>query len=528
MKKMLSLLLALVLLVSLIPAASARETRCYAEQKSPERIRIALGQTVTVHSRCYSSWCGGYGVKLYRITPEEAKDPLATGQKFLKNNKKYLDEEGEFCYHGGDVFVDPKFTVKANELGVGTYLHVAYTFDCTGKTNQYGHPIHEETYNYTEIAVNVIEIVEEEAPMTNLKIYRCKEDGTILEELDPTAPLTVEYGKPEYIKFTSDTKAPTEYFYYSDATYPLFRTLYPSLIGENLFKLSSDKCGEAEAHFYIRPYADGEPWEAATLKCLIPHAPQEEMEVLYWNTCTEPGLKAYKCIGYDLHCEEYFGEKEIPAPGHTLETISSIVKEPTATKPGIALGRCLYCQYNNVEDEIPAIFSDVKPNDFYSDPLDYAYIEGWVTGLTPTTFSPAASCNRAQAVTFLWAAAGKPEPTITEHSFVDVPKGSFCEKAVLWAVEKGITTGTDETHFSPLATCNRATIVTFLYKAFNSPEVSAAENPFEDVPDESWYTAPVLWAKEAGITSGTDATHFSPASICNRAQTVSFLYGTYN
>jgi hypothetical protein len=154
--------------------------------------------------------------------------------------------------------------------------------------------------------------------------------------------------------------------------------------------------------------------------------------------------------------------------------------------------------------------------------------KGITSGTSDTTFSPAASCNRAQAVTFLWAAAGKPEPTITEHSFVDVPKGSFCEKAVLWAVEKGITTGTDETHFSPLATCNRATIVTFLYKAFNSPEVSAAENPFEDVPDESWYTAPVLWAKEAGITSGTDATHFSPASLCNRAQMVTFLYSAYN
>ena len=173
-------------------------------------------------------------------------------------------------------------------------------------------------------------------------------------------------------------------------------------------------------------------------------------------------------------------------------------------------------------------FADTLKGSFYYTPVLWAVENNITTGTSDTTFSPAASCNRAQAVTFLWAAAGKPEPTITEHSFVDVPKGSFCEKAVLWAVEKGITTGTDETHFSPLATCNRATIVTFLYNAFNSPEVSAAENPFEDVPDESWYTAPVLWAKENGITSGTDATHFSPASICNRAQIVTFLYGAYN
>ena len=173
-------------------------------------------------------------------------------------------------------------------------------------------------------------------------------------------------------------------------------------------------------------------------------------------------------------------------------------------------------------------FRDVPRGAFYEEPVIWAVEKGITSGTSDTTFSPAASCNRAQAVTFLWAAAGKPEPTITEHSFVDVPKGSFCEKAVLWAVEKGITTGTDETHFSPLTVCNRATIVTFLYKAFNSPEVSAADNPFEDVPDESWYTVPALWAKENGITSGTDATHFSPASICNRAQIVTFLYGAYN
>ena len=176
----------------------------------------------------------------------------------------------------------------------------------------------------------------------------------------------------------------------------------------------------------------------------------------------------------------------------------------------------------------PMDFNDVFPYSFYYNPILWAVNQGITSGTSDTTFSPAASCNRAQAVTFLWAAAGKPEPTITEHSFVDVPKGSFCEKAVLWAVEKGITTGTDETHFSPLTVCNRATIVTFLYKAFNSPEVSAADNPFEDVPDESWYTVPALWAKEQGITSGTDATHFSPASICNRAQIVTFLYGAYS
>ncbi|MBQ7098794.1 MAG: S-layer homology domain-containing protein, partial [Oscillospiraceae bacterium] len=131
-----------------------------------------------------------------------------------------------------------------------------------------------------------------------------------------------------------------------------------------------------------------------------------------------------------------------------------------------------------------------------------------------------------QVVTFLWAAAGRPEPKSTVNPFADVPKGSFCEKAVLWAVEKGITSGTDATHFSPLASCNRATVVTFLWSAAGKPAVTS-ENPFTDVPAGSWYEKPILWAKANGITSGLSETKFGAASICNRAQVVTFLYAAF-
>ncbi|MBQ7098455.1 MAG: leucine-rich repeat protein [Oscillospiraceae bacterium] len=176
----------------------------------------------------------------------------------------------------------------------------------------------------------------------------------------------------------------------------------------------------------------------------------------------------------------------------------------------------------------PELFMDIPVNSFYYAPVKWARDNKITAGVSDTLFGSADKCNRAQAVTFLWAAAGKPEPTVTEHPFVDVPKGSFCEKAVLWAVEKGITSGTDATHFNPTGVCNRATIVTFLYKALGSPEITTAENPFEDIPAESWYTIPVLWALENGITSGTDATHFTPGATCIRAQMVTFLYSAYN
>ena len=173
-------------------------------------------------------------------------------------------------------------------------------------------------------------------------------------------------------------------------------------------------------------------------------------------------------------------------------------------------------------------FNDVPAGSFYEAPVLWAVDQGITNGLSATEFGPTAVCNRAQVVTILWRAAGSPVPKTTTHNFVDVQKGSFYEKAVLWAVENGITTGTDTTHFSPNAACNRATVVTFLYRAAGSPAVENADNPFSDVPAKSWYTAPVLWAVDQGITKGLSATGFGPNASCNRAQVVTFLYRAYN
>ena len=172
-------------------------------------------------------------------------------------------------------------------------------------------------------------------------------------------------------------------------------------------------------------------------------------------------------------------------------------------------------------------FTDVPANAYYADAVSWAVLNGLIKGTSETTFSPNASCTRAQAVTFLWRAAGSPEPTKTEHPFTDVKEGDFFYKAVLWAVEEGITNGMDATHFGPTAYCNRAQVVTFLYRTMGSPELESVENPFTDVAKGSFYEKPVLWAVQNGITNGLSATSFGPGSICNRAQIVTFLYRAF-
>ena len=169
-------------------------------------------------------------------------------------------------------------------------------------------------------------------------------------------------------------------------------------------------------------------------------------------------------------------------------------------------------------------FIDVPEGSYYYDPVLWAVGNGITNGTSANTFSPTKNCNRAQVVTFLWRAAGSPEPTSTENPFTDVNLNEYYGKAVLWAVEQGITTGTSDTTFEPTTECNRAQVVTFLWRAEGSTEPTRATNPFNDVKEGDYFYKAVLWAAENGITTGKTATTFNPTDICNRAQVVTFLY----
>ena len=171
----------------------------------------------------------------------------------------------------------------------------------------------------------------------------------------------------------------------------------------------------------------------------------------------------------------------------------------------------------------PSVFTDVKEGAYYVDAVNWAVDKKVTSGKTETTFAPNDSCTRAQAVTFLWRAAGSPEPTASEMTFTDVKADSYYDKAVLWAVENKITSGMSDTLFAPDATCSRSQIVTFLYRMQNSSE-SKAENPFTDVKADAYYANAVLWAVENGVTTGASATTFDPAGDCTRGQIVTFLY----
>ena len=173
--------------------------------------------------------------------------------------------------------------------------------------------------------------------------------------------------------------------------------------------------------------------------------------------------------------------------------------------------------------DLPNSFSDLAPSDFCYDAVMWAVGRDITGGIGNYTFGPNLPCTRAQAVTFLWRAASSPEPETRAMPFTDVPVGSYYYNAVLWAVENGITEGTSDTMFSPDATCSRAQIVTFLWRAGGSPATSG-NSAFTDVAANAYYAAAVTWAETNDITGGIGGGLFGSNNDCTRGQIVTFIY----
>ena len=173
-------------------------------------------------------------------------------------------------------------------------------------------------------------------------------------------------------------------------------------------------------------------------------------------------------------------------------------------------------------------FYDVPNNAYFYEAVKWAVKNGITTGVGNDLFAPEQPCTRAQIVTFLWRAAGSPEPKGAASGMTDVVSGGYYEKAVAWAIENGITTGTTTSTFSPDVTCTRAQAVTFLWRAAGSPAAKSAVMPFTDVPTGSYFADAVAWAAANGVTEGIGGGLFGSDNDCTRGQIVTFLYRAYN
>ena len=300
----------------------------------------------------------------------------------------------------------------------------------------------------------------------------------------------------------------------------------------------------------------------------IPQPPHEHVytAVVTAPTCTEQGYTTHTCLCGDSYTDSYtdmlghdWSEPVYEwADDHSAITATRVCKRDPAhaeTESGVVTSAVTKEATYDAEGEItytaafsnPAFepqtavvslprlerptptpvenpFVDIHESAYYHDPVLWAVANNVTNGTSDSTFSPDEGCTRAQVVTFLWRAAGKPAPASSESPFSDVKEGAYYYNAVLWAVETGITNGTSDTTFSPDETCTRAQIVTFLWRYEEQPAPAGTSNPFADVKPSAYFGSAVLWAVEKGITNGTSATTFDPEDTCTRAQVVTFLY----
>lgn len=250
-------------------------------------------------------------------------------------------------------------------------------------------------------------------------------------------------------------------------------------------------------------------------------------------TCVEEGYTG------DWVCKEC---GELVIEGEKVELTAHhwdsyiLTKASTCQTEGVIRRDCTFCDEFQMlsigtlgagfPGELNNPFTDVKKGSYYFDSVLWAVGRDITSGTSATTFTPNGTCTRAQIVTFLWRADGSPEPKMTESPFTDVAAGSYYEKAVLWAVEQGITSGMTETTFGPNEPCTRAHVVTFIHRWQGEPESTLTEYAFTDVKQGDYYYEAMLWAVEEEITVGMTATTFGPKNPCTRAQIVTFLRRT--
>ena len=257
------------------------------------------------------------------------------------------------------------------------------------------------------------------------------------------------------------------------------------------------------------------PLDTFNLHQIVPHSRQQLCAYVNYADPAKVAAVRYEINGrtigtatempYVIDCDfaQYFGTLRIRASA--LDASGNVLFSRVI---GVSVGR----------------FADVDSEQYYAPAVGWAVGKVITNGTGPYTFSPDAACTRAQVATFLWRASGCPQPSGASNPFSDVHPDAYYHDAVLWAYEQGITVGTGPATFSPDAGCTRAQVVTFLHRARGLPAASVSQNPFWDVPNGMYYYNAVMWAVGKGVTTGTSASTFSPDTVCTRGQIVTFLY----
>ena len=329
-------------------------------------------------------------------------------------------------------------------------------------------------------------------------IYYSEAGDEPLKDEEKTDAFGAVCGTPFSVSFVFDDELGEMMYVWRFAGGEIVKTDIPVEMEIRVADPASPAKGPAETAFPGRPFTTvdflhaGELPGAAGIKVAV-DLPDGKYDLYYYNELTGEFERAGKAT------------VEGGVASFTISHCSSYVLVGSEAKP-------------------KPEFVDVPSNAYYAPAVDWAVENEITTGTSAKTFSPEDGCTRGHVVTFLWRTVGCPKSEGTKNPFVDVKPDDYFYEAVLWAVEKGITKGTDTTHFSPDDTCTRGQIVTFLYRFSGNPSVGSVSNPFRDVGAKDYFYDPVLWAVGKGVTKGTDASHFSPDDTCTRGQVVTFLY----
>ena len=429
---------------------------------------VVAGKTVTFDQKAFDSFLEDYAEDNGNYNPK--KDEITFDHATL-NSLPTAKSEGTLYYSGSEV------TSSTNKRAEYTDMD-KMTFEAVAKPSK-------DTVTLTFRVYGEIEKPNSRKPdkvdyYVNVVIYVVKEDITYTVGIDDTVQLTAR----DFVNFLQDArtsyrKAELDYVKFDVSGKNVSSYAYGGLY-RSYSSYSTGKLADSTDKFYYEPS----------------RTQYDLADVAYHTTrWAEAGKTVY--IPFTV-----YGTKNEEASGTMAITIAQTMN-----------------------------FIDVKASDFFYEPVKWAVNNKITNGTSSTTFSPYKNCNRAEIVTFLWRAAGSPEPTVTRNPFTDVNsvRDASYYKAILWASQKGITAGTNATTFSPYQECTRSQIVTFLYRYAGKPS-GYYSNPFKDVSsvnEASYYNA-ILWAVGKGITQGTSTTTFSPYASCTRGEAVTFLYRYVN